>query len=108
MLRTFDGSRSARDVRTASACVPRRATVAHFYVAPGSAIDRRTPRFGTERALVLLLRYSGVRIGDAISLTSDRIKENQLFLYTLKTGTPVNTVLPDLVLVRARSLSKSD
>jgi len=50
------------------------------------------------RALVLLLRYSGVRIGDAISLTSDRIKGNQLFLYTAKTGTPVNTVLPDFVL----------
>ena len=50
------------------------------------------------RALVLLLRYSGVRIGDAISLTSDRVKKNRLFLYTAKTGTPVNTVLPDFVL----------
>jgi integrase len=50
------------------------------------------------RALVLLLRYSGVRIGDAISLTSARVKKNRLFLYTAKTGTPVNTVLPDFVL----------
>ena len=50
------------------------------------------------RALVLLLRYSGVRIGDAISLTSDRVNQNRLFLYTAKTGTPVNTVLPDFVL----------
>jgi integrase/recombinase XerD len=50
------------------------------------------------RALVLLLRYSGMRIGDAVSLTSDRIKMNRLFLYTAKTGTPVNTVLPDFVL----------
>jgi len=50
------------------------------------------------RALVLLLRYSGIRIGDAIGLTSDRIKVNRLFLYTAKTGTPVNTILPDFVL----------
>ena len=50
------------------------------------------------RALVLLLRYTGMRIGDAVSLTSDRIKLNRLFLYTAKTGTPVNTVLPDFVL----------
>jgi integrase len=50
------------------------------------------------RALALLLRYSGMRIGDAVSLTSDRIKMNRLFLYTAKTGTPVNTILPDFVL----------
>jgi integrase/recombinase XerD len=49
------------------------------------------------RTLVLLLRYSGLQIGDAISLTSDRIRENQLFLYTAKTGTPVHCV-PDFVL----------
>ena len=50
------------------------------------------------RALVLLLRYSGMRIGDAVSISSDRIKMTRLFLYTAKTGTPVNTVLPDFVL----------
>jgi len=50
------------------------------------------------RGLVLLLRYSGMRIGDAVSLTSDRIEGNRLLLYTAKTGTPVNTVLPDFVL----------
>ena len=49
------------------------------------------------RGLVLLLRYSGLRIGDAISLTVDRIQGNRLFLYTQKTGVPVNTVLPDFV-----------
>jgi integrase/recombinase XerD len=49
------------------------------------------------RALVLLLRYSGMRIGDAVSLTTDRIDGNRLFLYTQKTGVPVNTVLPDFV-----------
>lgn len=47
---------------------------------------------------MLLLRYSGLRLGDAISLTTDRIKGNRLFLYTQKTGVPVHTVLPDFVL----------
>jgi integrase/recombinase XerD len=50
------------------------------------------------RALVLLLRYSGMRIGDAVSLSTERIEGNRLFLYTQKTGVPVNTVLPDFVL----------
>src|SRR5712692_5353942 len=52
------------------------------------------------RALVLLLRYSGMRIGDAVRLTTDRVTGNKLFLYTQKTGVPVYTVLPDFV-VRA-------
>jgi integrase/recombinase XerD len=52
------------------------------------------------RALVLLLRYSGMRIGDAVKLTTDRITGSKLFLYTQKTGVPVYTVLPDFV-VRA-------
>ena len=43
------------------------------------------------RALVLLLRYTGMRIGDAVSLTLDRIQGNRLFLYTQKTGVAVNT-----------------
>ena len=52
------------------------------------------------RSLVLLLRYSGMRIGDAVSLSVDRVTNHRLFLYTAKTGTPVYTVLPDFV-VRA-------
>jgi len=52
------------------------------------------------RALVLLLRYSGMRIGDAVKLTSEKIIGNKLFLYTQKSGVPVYTVLPDFV-VRA-------
>ena len=58
------------------------------------------------RALVFLLRYSGVRIGDAISLTSDRVNQNRLFLYTAKTGTPVNTVLPTLSSTRSKRVQE--
>jgi len=52
------------------------------------------------RALVLVLRYSGMRIGDAVKLTTDKLTGSKLFLYTQKTGVPVYTVLPDFV-VRA-------
>jgi len=50
------------------------------------------------RALVLLLRYSGLRIGDAASLPVSRIQAGSLFLYTAKTGTPVRLPLPPVVL----------
>ena len=50
------------------------------------------------RGLVLLLRYSGMRIGDAVGLTADRIERNRPFLYTQKTGVAVNSVLPEFVL----------
>jgi len=53
------------------------------------------------RALILVLRYTGLRIGDAVKLTADKIVDrNKLFLYTQKSGVPVYTVLPEFV-VRA-------
>lgn len=58
------------------------------------------------RALVLLLRYSGMRIGDAVNLTSDRIAGNRLFLYTPKTGVPVNAVLPEFVVAAIKATPK--
>jgi integrase/recombinase XerD len=49
-------------------------------------------------AMIRLLRHSGLRIGDAVSLARDRITDDNLFLYTAKTGTPVRCPLPgDLV-----------
>jgi len=50
------------------------------------------------RALVLLLRYSGLRIGDAVTLSSERIDTDKLFLYTSKAGTPVYCPLPSFVI----------
>jgi integrase/recombinase XerD len=49
------------------------------------------------RAFVLLLRYSGLRIGDAVQLDVNRIQENKLLLHTEKTGVAVYCVLPDMV-----------
>jgi integrase/recombinase XerD len=58
------------------------------------------------RALVLLIRYSGMRIGDAVNLSSDRIAGNRLFLYTQKTGVPVNAVLPGFVVAALEATPK--
>ena len=38
-----------------------------------------------------------MRIGDAVQCGPDRIKAGRLFLYTQKTGVPVQWVLPDFV-----------
>jgi site-specific recombinase XerD len=50
------------------------------------------------KTLILLMRYTGVRISDAVSMTTDRLDGKRLFLYTAKTGVPVYTVLPDSIL----------
>jgi integrase/recombinase XerD len=50
------------------------------------------------RALILLLRYSGLRIGDAVSLSCDRLKGSRLFLYTQKTSVAVNLILRPVAL----------
>lgn len=67
-----------------------------------AALDSYGKRAGVQsaqrlRAFVLLLRYSGMRIGDTVSCGVDRIKDNRLFLYTQKTGVPVYCILPDFV-----------
>ncbi len=49
------------------------------------------------RALVLLLRHSGLRIRDAVTLGRDRIEGDKLFLFTHKTGTPVWLPVPPSV-----------
>ena len=46
------------------------------------------------KAMVLLLRYSGLRLQDAACLERSRLSGDKLFLYTQKTGTPVCCPLP--------------
>jgi len=50
------------------------------------------------RAFVLLLRYSGLRIRDAVCLRRDRIVDAKLMVYTQKTGQPVYVPLPPVVI----------
>jgi integrase/recombinase XerD len=49
------------------------------------------------RALTLLMRYSGLRIGDAVMCARERVVRSKLFLYQAKTGTPVYCPLPPVV-----------
>ena len=56
------------------------------------------------RALILLLRYSGLRIGDAATLSRNRITDDKLELYTAKTGTKVCLPLPPKVIEALHAL----
>jgi len=70
-----------------------------------SAVERYPDKSGNTgrpnslrlRAFILTLRYTGLRIGDVTSLTANRLVGNKVFLYTQKTGQPVNCVLPTFV-----------
>jgi integrase len=57
-------------------------------------------------ALILLLRYSGLRIGDAVSCSVDRLVDGKLRLYTQKTGTHVHCPLPDFVVRELDAIPK--
>jgi integrase/recombinase XerD len=59
------------------------------------------------KAFVLLLRYSGMRIGDTVRCGVTRITGNKVFLYTQKTGVPVHSVLPDFVVRELEAAPKS-
>jgi site-specific recombinase XerD len=50
------------------------------------------------RALTLLLRYSGLRGTDAVTLTKHSVKDGVLVLRTAKTGTDVRVPLPQTAL----------
>ena len=49
------------------------------------------------RAMILLLRYSGLRISDGVALKRERVLAGKIFLYTQKTGTPVWVPVPGKV-----------
>jgi integrase/recombinase XerD len=68
--------------------------------APGRPNARRL------RGLVLLLRYSGLRIGDAVSCSVDRLANGKLRLYTQKTGTHVHCPLPEFVVKELAAIPK--
>jgi site-specific recombinase XerD len=58
-------------------------------------------RYGPKiEPMVLLLRYSGLRMQDAACLERTRLVDDKLFLYQQKTGTPVYCPLPPPVVAR--------
>jgi len=56
------------------------------------------------RAMTLLMRWSGLRIRDAIILERHRLHEDSLLLYQAKTGTPVYVPLPPHVVAALENL----
>lgn len=58
------------------------------------------------RAFVLLLRYSGLRISDAVSLSADRLCNGKLLLRTAKTGTRVFCPLPEFVVTALQAVER--
>jgi integrase/recombinase XerD len=56
------------------------------------------------RALILLMRYSGLRITDAVTLRKDSITDGKLFLYQAKTKHPVWVPLPEIVLTALKEI----
>jgi integrase len=79
-----------------------------------AACNRRIARLAGEgresaqrlRALVLLLRYSGLRIGDAVGCPVENLVDGKLRLYTQKTGTHVHCPLPDFVVMELESMPR--
>ena len=55
-------------------------------------------------AMVLLMRHTGLRVGDVLMLRRDRIKDGRIMLYTQKNSRPVTMALPVDVLAALASL----
>lgn len=63
-----------------------------------AACDRYRGNKTRVKAFLLVMRYSGLRIGDTVTLRRDRLNNGgNLQLYTAKTGTPVFVPLPAIV-----------
>lgn len=60
------------------------------------------------RALVMLMESSGLRIGDAVSVTRADLKGDRLILSTAKTGTKVRIPLPPPVMAMLSSVERED
>lgn len=60
------------------------------------------------RALILLMRWSGLRIGDAVTLERSKLVKNKIMLRTEKTGVVVYTPIPENVAEELRSIQNSN
>ena len=66
---------------------------------------RQDDRYGQElRALVELMRWSGLRISDALTVAKNRIIGNRFTLRTVKNGTKLTVILPDHVVAALNAL----
>ena len=66
-------------------------------------------RYGPKiEPMVLLLRYSGLRMQDAACLERARLVDDKLFLYQQKTGTPVYCPLPSSVVEKLNAVQNDN
>lgn len=66
---------------------------------------RPDDRYGQElRALIELMRWSGLRISDALMVAKARIIGNRFALRTVKNGTKLTVILPDHVVTALHAL----
>jgi integrase/recombinase XerD len=72
------------------------------------AAMRSDDRYGADlRALIELMRWSGLRVGDALMCPRSRLEGNRLFLRKMKkTGEPIYAILPDRVVEILKRLPK--
>ena len=59
-----------------------------------------------ERAFILTLRHTGLRIGDASLLKTSHLSDGRIFLRTTKAGTPVSIVIPPTLTNLLKSLDQ--
>jgi integrase/recombinase XerD len=60
------------------------------------------------KALVLLLRYSGLRIADAVTLSRNQVEDGILKLRTAKTGMDVRVPLPPVAIAALDAIGMSN
>lgn len=60
------------------------------------------------KLLILLLRYSALRISDALKFSDERIEGNKIFLYTQKTGVAVLVPMPPCFFEALRQAPKTN
>lgn len=71
------------------------------------AADQGQPAEGRRlRAYLMVLRYTGLRRGDAATLPVDALRGNELLLRQEKTGEPLFTVLPPAVVDELRHIER--
>ncbi len=49
------------------------------------------------RAMIFLLRFTGLRISDVATLARDRVRDDRIYLYTMKNGKPVFLPIPPVL-----------
>ena len=87
-------SEAPRNIRPTEV-VPYEASEVASMLAAADGLGKTTYERLRARALILVLRYTGLRITDAITLERDRIHDSQLLLHTQKTGGLVFMPIPE-------------